>query len=378
MAAVKREGGMSLRFDIRDFGAVGDGRTDNTAALQKAVDAAAAVQGTLWVPPGVHCTGTLRWHPRVGLCGEPTWSFADFGGSILRLNDAAATCLIDLTGAIGATLNGVCLDGGGLGSGVHGVLVDKADFGRTEDTPRIERCRISRFSGDGVRLNRIWCFSIRGCMVSHNTGHGVWVRGWDGFLLDNWLSGNGGAGYAAFEENLSITMTGNRIEWNRGGGLVSRGGGHYNVTGNYIDRSGGPGIWFAPRGTVPCTVIAITGNVVYRSGRPEWCPVDDPDASCHIRLEGCRGLSCCGNSMNASMDDRGKGGLSPRFGMVLADLADCVVKDNTLYHAAVEQVMVDRGGHSKSTIIRDNVGRVFDPQRTPKSELNAAWADPAW
>ena len=42
-----------------------------------------------------------------------------------------------------------------------------------------------------------------------NTGNGVWIRGWDGFLLDNWLSGNGEAGYGAYEENLSITMTGN-------------------------------------------------------------------------------------------------------------------------------------------------------------------------
>ena len=368
----------SLRFDIGEFGAVGDGRSDNTAALQRAIDAAAAAQGTLWIPPGVYCTGTLRWRPHVGMRGEPTWSFGDFGGSILRLNDAAASCLLDLTGAIGATLDGVCLDGGGLGSGVHGVLVAKPDYGKTEDTPRIERCRISRFSGDGVHLQRIWCFSIRHSMISHNAGHGVWVRGWDGFLLDNWLSLNNGAGYAAFEENLSITLTGNRIEWNRGGGIVSRGGGHYNVTGNSIDRSGGPGIWFAPRLNTFCSVVAITGNVVYRSGRPEWCPADDAYASCHIRLEGCRGLTCCGNTMNASMDDRGQGLLSPRFGMVLDGLRDCVVKDNTLYHACAERLVVDRGGHNEGTVIRDNTGTVFDADSMPMPELNSAWADPAW
>lgn len=368
----------SRRLDVCEFGAVGDAQTDNTAALQRALDAAAALQGTVWVPPGVFCTGALRWPARVGMCGEPAWSFGDFGGSILRLNTAAAPCLLDLTGALGATINGVCLDGAGLGSGTHGVLVAKPDYGKTEDTPRLERCRISRFTGDGVHLQRIWCFSIRSCMVSHNSGHGVWIRGWDGFLLDNWLSGNGGAGYAAFEENLSVTLTGNRIEWNRGGGILSRGGGHYNVTGNYIDRSGGPGIWFAPRGNVPCSVIAVTGNVIYRSGRPEWCPAEDLLASSHIRLEGCRGLTCCANSMNASMDDRGHGQLSPRFGLVLQGLHDCVVKDNTLYHAALEALVVDCGGHNAQTIIRDNVGTVFDPQRTPMSELNAAWADPAW
>ena len=78
------------------------------------------------------------------MTGSPIWSFGDFGGSILRLNDEKAPCLLDLTGAVGATLNGLCLDGANLGCGRHGVLVDKSDYGTTEDTPRIERCRISR------------------------------------------------------------------------------------------------------------------------------------------------------------------------------------------------------------------------------------------
>ena len=365
-------------LDCRAFGAVGDGRTDNTAAFQKALDAAAATQATVGVPAGVFLTSRLRVHSRTGMAGNPTWSFGDFGGSILRLNDPKAPCLFDLTGAIGVTLNGLCLDGAGLGAGIHGVFADNPDYGKTEHTPRVERCRISRFSGDGVRLKRIWCFSIRSCMLSHNTGHGVWIRGWDGFLLDNWLSCNGGAGYAAFEENLSVTMTGNRIEWNQAGGILTRGGGHYNITGNYIDRSGGPGIHFTPRGQVPCSVIAAVGNVIYRSGRPEWCPPTDPYASCHARFEGCRGLVFTGNTLNVSKDDRGQGQLSPRLGIVLRDLASSVVKDNVLHCGALEQLVVDLGGHGDGLVIKDNVGTVFDPRTTPMSELNAAWADPAW
>jgi hypothetical protein len=365
-------------LNVVEFGAVGDGCTDNTAALQAAIEAAAETQATLYVPAGVFLTGTLRWRTRVGMRGDPTWSFGDFGGSILRLNDDKARCLIDLTGALGATLDGLCLDGASLGTGIHGVLVDKSDYGKTEDTPRIERCRVSRFTGDGVRLKRIWCFSVRSCMLSHNGGHGIWVRGWDGFLLDNWLSGNGGAGYAAEEENLSVTLTGNRIEWNRGGGIVSRGGGHYNITGNYIDRSGGPGIWFAPRGSTYCSVISAVGNVIYRSGRPEWCPADDPHASCHARFEECRGLVFSGNSLNVSMDDRGRGQLSPRIGIVLRRLASSVVKDNVMHCGALERLVEDLGGHGEGVVVADNVGTLFTPGPTPLSDLNSAWADPAW
>jgi len=367
-----------LDWDVRNFGAVGDGKADDTAALQRAIDAAGEKQATLLLPPGVYLTGKLNWRPRVGMMGYPTWSFAENGGSILRLMDDSASCMIDMTGSIGATLHGVCMDGGQLGTDIHGVLIDKPDYGKTEDAPRFERCRISRFSGDGVRLKRIWCFSIRSCMISHNTGNGIWIRGWDGFLLDNWLSGNGGAGYCAEEENLSITVTGNRVEWNQRAGFLVRGGGHYNLTGNYIDRAGGPGIWFGPRGNVRCTVISVVGNVIYRSGRPEWCPSDDKYASCHARFEACNGLVFSGNTVNVSKDDRGNGQFSPRFGLVLRGLETSIIKDTVMHCGAIEQLIVDQGEHGEDVIIRDNIGTLFDPGSMPPSNLNAAWADPAW
>lgn len=363
-------------INVCGFGAVGDGRTDNTGALQKGIDAAAETQATLHVPEGVYLTSMLRFHPHVGMMGNPTWSYGDSGGPILRLNSDTVPCLIDLTGAIGATLNGLCLDGADLGADVHGVLVDNPDY-RTVDTPRLERCRISRFTGDGVRLKRIWAFHIRNCMMIQNAGNGVWVRGWDGFLLDNCLSGNGQAGYGAYEENASFTVTGNRIEWNKAGGIISHGGTHYNITGNYIDRSGGPGIWFRPRDQVASTVISAVGNIIYRSGRPEWCP-EDEYASAHARFENVHGLVFSGNSMNVGKDDQGQGEFSPRYGIVYGALRNSVIKDNVMHHGAIKRLLMDLGGHGEGVIVKDNVGTVFLPGQTPEAELNAVLADPAW
>ncbi len=63
------------RFDIRSFGAVGDGTTLNTRAIQAALDAcAAAGGGVVEVPPGVYLSGTLwlRSHLELHLCHGAT------------------------------------------------------------------------------------------------------------------------------------------------------------------------------------------------------------------------------------------------------------------------------------------------------------------
>lgn len=55
-------------FDVRTYGAVGDGRTLGTAALQQAIDAcAAAGGGTVFVPAGTYLTGTLSLKSHVTL-----------------------------------------------------------------------------------------------------------------------------------------------------------------------------------------------------------------------------------------------------------------------------------------------------------------------
>lgn len=46
-------------FNILSYGAVADGKTVNTPTIQKAIDEAAAVRGTLVIPTGTYVTGTL-------------------------------------------------------------------------------------------------------------------------------------------------------------------------------------------------------------------------------------------------------------------------------------------------------------------------------
>jgi hypothetical protein len=324
------------------------------------------------VPDGTYLCHDLKMPPHTGLVGNATWGYREGGGSILKLNDPAATCLINLTGAVGATVNGLSLHGDQLGASIHGLYMGPFPEKKEEDTPRIERCHISRFTGDGIRLDPVWCFSVRGCEVIFNQGNGLYVAGWDGFILDNWFSGNQGAGYLADGPSSSVTMTGNRIEWNQQGGLRIYGGSHYNITGNYIDRSGGPAISLhprpatteiippmtelGPRESSPCLCFSITGNVIFRSGKPEW--TTEQYESAHARFVGVHGLVFSGNSMCVGQDDGG-GVNSPEYGMVLQDLKNCVIRGNTLHIGALTELIADLGGHGEGVIIADNVGSVY-------------------
>ncbi|MHC4712306.1 MAG: right-handed parallel beta-helix repeat-containing protein [Planctomycetota bacterium] len=282
-------------FDVKALGAKGDGKADDTAAIQKALDAA---------------------------------------------------------GEVGS------LEGDRLGDGVHGISIEKDDY-RREDALRIERVKVARFSGDGIRMRRIWCFTIRQSMIAFNKGDGIDVEGWDGFLSDNWLSGNGGVGYG-HGDLCSVTMTANRIEWNKEGGILLAGGSHYNIIGNYIDRSGKAGIAIIAGGEAGTSrYMTVTGNVIYRSGK--HADLDTHDSS-HVRIEGAKGITFVGNTMIVGRDDAGKGNWSPSYGIVLKGLENCIVKDNVLHDGALKTILEDLGGHGEGVIIKDNPGRLFKPE----------------
>jgi len=350
--------GASTLIDVRKHGAKGDGKSDDTRALQSAIDAAAQ-GGAVFLPPGVYLSGELQLRPHVSVVGIPAWNYGGPAGTVLRLNDPHAASLLNITGARGVTIDGLALDGAGLGKGIHGILLNKPDYGKHEDTFRIERTQVARFSGDGVRLVRAWCFSIRHCMIAYSGGDGISLRGWDGFLLDNWLSGNRGAGFGARQENASCTFTGNRIEWN-GEGVVIAGGDGYNFTGNFFDRSGGCALVLR-RGTggAPCSQMSITGNFLKRSGKD--APLDSHD-SAQLRMEGARGVTFVGNNLQVGRDDGGQGRYSPSYGIVYGDLQNCVIANNVLHDGALKQLLTDLGGRREGVVVKDNPGSLFQPR----------------
>jgi Endopolygalacturonase len=134
-------------YNVMDYGATGDGATDDTAAIQEAIDAASdAGGGTVWFPPGVYLALALQGKSNVNLLGE--------AGAILRKNGGAAgTHVLEListndgsavagtsTDAVGDTV----LDFPGTGNfaaGDYAMLYDDTfaytTFGRNEEIVRV-------------------------------------------------------------------------------------------------------------------------------------------------------------------------------------------------------------------------------------------------
>ncbi len=338
---------MTNVFDITAFGAVGDGKTDCTEAIQKALDHAQAVRGCVVVPPGVYLTGRLTMRPHTRFEGKSAWSFRSDGLSVLKLNAPDTDCLLDITGAFGASIVGLSLNGALLGSDIHGIKLywEKYNGGSEEDSPTIEDCRIGKFTGNGVHFEHVWCFSIRHSMIHGNQGCGLYIDGWDAFILDNWFTGNRNGGILGGECVAAVTATGNRVEWNRRAGFCfPKGGDAVNLTGNFFDRSFGPAIQLGGTdgGFRDC---CISGNVFRRNGCPDGMDFTSPCANSHIYLDGVSNITVTANTMRFGVNDNGKGTKSPDYSVVIRN-SDCVIVQSNTMHC----------GYQKDAILWDEKG----------------------
>ena len=107
LGAVPRTVESKLRdvVSVKDFGAVGDGVADDTAAIQNAVNAAAG--GQVYCPEGTYLTGALTIPNNTTLIGDGQTS------SILKLKFSSAQNLISHSGAAGCgvVIQGMQLNG---------------------------------------------------------------------------------------------------------------------------------------------------------------------------------------------------------------------------------------------------------------------------
>ena len=351
-AAERGSAGTSSVFNVLDFGAKGDGKAADSEGIQKALDAAGSVSGTVYFPPGRYRCHDLKVHPHTTVLAEPQWGYRGDAGAMLLLDSDEAECLLNITGAFGVHLRGLFLQGQrGAKKAIHGVFLNNPEkYSSQEDSIVIDDCKIEGFSGHGVHLLRVWLFIIRHSIMQGNQGCGVQITGWDGFVTDNQFSGNGSHGFGCDSVGATVMFTANRVEWNQGYGLSLLGGDAWNVTGNCFDRNWGAGVC-----ALKMRTTTITGNVFRRCGKDSRL-LPEGERSCQVRLEECSGLTFVANVCAAGRDDGGKGEYTPQFGFLVRKLSHCVISSNTLFRGYLKEIAADLGDHGPEYLFANNVG----------------------
>jgi hypothetical protein len=155
----------SSRFEVTDYGARADGKTNDTAAIQKAIDACSRNGGgTVFLAPGNYLSGTIVLKSDVALHLEPG---ATIWGS-RQMSDFNPRHLIYAHGA-----ENIAIEGGGTING-NGEAFWYPDFRPHEHRPspyiELQECRNVRIRDVHIRNTPGWAIHPVNC-------DGVWIRG---------------------------------------------------------------------------------------------------------------------------------------------------------------------------------------------------------
>ena len=171
-------------FNVKDYGAIGDGVAMDTVALQKAIDVCSeAGGGTVWIPAGRFVIGTVQVKSNVTLS-------LDYGAELLGsqnkkdypidhlrpAREGNSECLLYAEDATNIRFEGLgVIDG----RGTPEFFPKRAGPGGKDDRPRLirfENCENLTFSGLTYKNPAFWGIHLIDCRNVHFTGVTVRMR----------------------------------------------------------------------------------------------------------------------------------------------------------------------------------------------------------
>lgn len=206
-------------YDVKAYGAVGDGSTDDTTAIQSALTAAAtAGGGQVFLPIGTYIVSNLTIDSYVVLVGAGY-------GSILKAKAASTGAILALTAPTTTAQIGIrdlAINGNYVGTMI-GIKLDNTGSSTSSDSRhRISNVLVSNMGGDGIygtgNLREIFVTDVRvyfclgngfniqaswtdsrftNCSTGANAGHGFNILGNDNTFVNcksSWAGYNNQAG----------------------------------------------------------------------------------------------------------------------------------------------------------------------------------------
>ena len=231
------QGGNSNFVTVKDFGAIGDGTTDDTAAIQAALNAASNV----YFPSGTYSVVSVNLNANQTIHGD--------GASSIILQDVGATPTSLTNGLLYA-------DSGSLGAYLEGITIKDIQV-----KGRVDTLGFSQFL-HLISLNGVLNATVENCLVTGFRGDGIYIG----------TSANGGQS----RENKNVKISGCTIDGvnndNRNGVSVIVGEDIAITNNTFLNctRSNMPGaIDFEPNGSSSWIVIkncVVTGNMFDNCG----------------------------------------------------------------------------------------------------------------
>jgi len=150
-------------YNVKAFGAVGDGTTDDTAAIFSAISAAGSGD-TIYFPPGTYLTsGFSVTDKALRLVG------AGVEASIIKGSEATGQVFLSNGTNIRSEIRDLTIDAGG--SGMHGMVLNGFGYGLIQNVRVVDAC-------DGIALGAGSGYStIKKVLIQDSSCYGVYITG---------------------------------------------------------------------------------------------------------------------------------------------------------------------------------------------------------
>lgn len=386
-----------LILNAKDYGATGDGATDDTTAIQAALNASLP-GGRVLLPTGVYAiTAPLTIPPQVGLQGthgnrvdyshtETVVANQSYIKPLASFSGAAAILVVDkeigsYSGeSVGQNLTNVTLDGSQLPGGAN--ISGFRGIGKVRDVI-IDRVAVQYFPHDGfsttsyTRLDSSvvnpysWYILNSIARSCGNIGYTLNSMT-DCTYLNCEALGSGVYGWFISGPNANSNFTACRAEWSgsygfyvTGNWLSGTGSGGANFNSLTTDRNGRSGIYVDATGNGP---MIFHGLSLRRDGRNNnsgggaYAGFQASGATCPIIIDGI--------VTYPGVDDTGAGTNSPQFGVNFTNNSYVDVQSGFLH---ADQAGWHSGGGN--TVLRrgPNIGERTGPTNAPTNVYNNPW-----
>jgi len=226
-------------FNVKDFGATGDGSTDDTEAIQAAIEAAEILNSTVYLPPGTYMiSATLGISKRI--------TFQGAGRGDPSGDDKAATTIQKSADVVGIIIedgaNYTILRDFLLYAALTGDTTNGIEVGQATTSNGVTGCEISQVTcwgtgnvgidirnGNSGKLDTVFCIGCIQAGIQIDSDNTIPSFNCNAWTLINCMAGSNGVAASGVGDGLrivdgrDITVIGGDFESNAGRGIYTNG-----------------------------------------------------------------------------------------------------------------------------------------------------------